>query len=120
VRTTYHCFRWVKEEASSQHTGDVDSSECDTDLNVLPKQLMQDLCSLNGDCDICGRTGVDKYKMCHLNGDERTDGEDSDDEREDDDDDEGAVGGVEELLMEVRYYFIFVVHLNYQLHPEYF
>jgi hypothetical protein len=102
VQATYRCFRWLKEEASSQHKGDMDSSDCDTDLNVLPKQLMQDLCSLNGDCDICGRVGTGiKYKTCHLNGDERTDGEESDDEREDDDDDEGAVGGEEELLMEV-------------------
>jgi hypothetical protein len=67
---------------------------------VLPRQLLQDYCSLNGDCDICGRTTNGKYKSCHLNGDERTDGEDSDDECEDDDD-EGAVGGDEELLMEV-------------------
>jgi len=94
------CFRWRRDEASSQK-GEAGPSDCDTDLNVLPRQLLQDLCSLNGDCDICGRTTNGKYKPCHLNGDERTDGEESDDEGEEEEEDEGAVGGDEELLLEV-------------------
>ncbi|XP_059488217.1 uncharacterized protein LOC132204019 [Neocloeon triangulifer] len=97
---TLNCTQsWVLEDLTSQPK-DVERPppECDTDLNVLPKQLLQDLCTLNGDCDICGRTTNGKYKSCHFNGDDRTDGEESDDEG--DDDEEGAVGG-EELLLEV-------------------
>ncbi|XP_065332873.1 uncharacterized protein LOC135934808 [Cloeon dipterum] len=98
---TLNCTpRWRLEETSSQgKKEEAGLLDCDMDLNVLPKQMLQDLCTLNGDCDICGRTTNGKYKTCHSNGDERTDGEESDDEDEGDEED-GAVGG-EELLLEV-------------------